>query len=115
MMNWIILRAIQARSTLKRLTQVKLTQAIICLVCLGLGGWELNAAAPPEFSGGYITGPLFQFADWGCLLFLFGFLVAFNFPNISSIASMLDSLLCFPIFSYLLFPGYVTKMLHVQS
>jgi hypothetical protein len=100
---------------MKSLTKQRLWQAAICLVCLVLVVRELDVAGPTEFSGGHITGPLFRLADYGWLLFLFGFLISIKYHRIAAVASLLGSLLCFPIFSFILFPGYVNSKFHAQS
>ena len=100
---------------MKILTKQKLWQAAICVVCLVLVFRECDIAGPTEFSGGYITGPLFRLADWGWMLFLIGLPVAIKFQRIASVVFLAASLLSFPMVSFIVLPGYFGKMFQAQS
>lgn len=76
---------------------------------------EFDIAGPTEFSGGYITGPLFRLANSGWLLFVIGLLVAIRYQRAASVVFLVASALCFPMFSYIVFPGYFLKIFHAES
>ena len=58
-----------------------------------------------EFSGGRLTGPLFEMASIGSLLFLPALLLTFIFRRIAATIAIAAALLCFPLYSYVLLPG----------
>jgi hypothetical protein len=100
---------------MKSITKQRLWQAAVCLVCLVLVFRECGIAGPTEFSGGYITGPVFRMADWGWVLFFLGLPVAIKFHRIASVIFLAASLLCLPMFSFIVLPGYFDKVFHAQS
>jgi hypothetical protein len=97
------------------LTRKRLLQAAISLTCLVLVFREVEIAGPTEFSGGYITGSLFLLADFGWLLFALGLLVAIRYQRAASVVFFVASVLCFPMFSYIVFPGFFHKIIHAES
>jgi|HubBroStandDraft_3_1064219.scaffolds.fasta_scaffold636789_1 hypothetical protein len=97
------------------LTRQRLLQASICLICLVLVSREVNIVGPTEFSGGRITGPLFRAADLGWLVFALGLFVAIRYQRTASVIFLVASLLCFPMFSYFVIPGYFAKFFHAES
>jgi len=58
-----------------------------------------------EFSGGRLTGPIVTMCEIAIVCFVVGIVLAFPFPRISSIISLLASLLCTPFLPYLIAPG----------
>lgn len=80
-------------------------QAIACLTCTIVLWIHLDDYGASEFSGGWLTGPLFKLADLGCLLFLVALLLTFFFGRIAATIALAATLLCFPFYLYILMPG----------
>jgi hypothetical protein len=89
-----------------------LWQTSICLLCAVLVFRELDYLGPSEFSGGSVTGPLFRLADAGSILFMLGLLLAFVFRRFAAGLSLVASLLCLPLYLYLMFPGASRMIFH---
>lgn len=79
--------------------------AIACLACEIVFWLRLDDFGASEFSGGRLTGPLLKMADFGSLLFLPALLLAFFLRRIAATIALAATLLCFPIYSYVLMPG----------
>jgi hypothetical protein len=82
------------------------------MLCVVLVFRKLDYLGPSEFSGGSVTGPLFRLADAGSILFALGLLLAFVFRRVAASLSLVASLLCLPLYLYLMFPGVSRKIFH---
>jgi hypothetical protein len=78
--------------------------ALICLVGVFVGLQNTKALNGAEFSGGWLTGPLLSMADIGTALFLLALVVAFGFPRVAAAIGLASSLLCLPLYVYLVAP-----------
>lgn len=58
-----------------------------------------------EFIGGWLTGKIFSLADFGGILFLFALLLTVFLPRVASAVALLASLLCLPLYLYVVAPG----------
>jgi hypothetical protein len=83
----------------------KMWQAIACLACAAVLRIHLGDFGASEFSGGWLTGPLFKMADLGSLLFLVAFLLTFFLRRTAATMALAATLLCFPFYLYILMPG----------
>jgi hypothetical protein len=83
----------------------KMWQAIACLTCTVVLWVHLDEYGASEFSGGWLTGPLFRMADIGSLLFLLALVLTFFFRQIAATIALAATLLCFPFYLYILMPG----------
>jgi hypothetical protein len=87
-----------------------LLQASICLISVVLVFIELYILGPSEFSGGSVTGPLFKLAETGAVFSMIGFLLAFVFRRAAATLSLIASLLCLPLYLFLMFPAASRKI-----
>ena len=78
--------------------------ALICLVCVFVALQNTKGLDGPEFSGGWLTGPLLSMADIGMVLFLLAVGVAFVLPRVAAAMGLASSLLCLPLYLYLTAP-----------
>src|SRR6202049_3847259 len=83
----------------------ELWQAIACLGCTVVLWVHLDDFGASEFRGGRLTGPLFEMADLGSLLFLLALLLTFFLRRTASAIAIASTLLCFPFYLYVLMPG----------
>jgi len=81
----------------------QLLLALCCFVCIVIGCCA-TLGLEGEFTGGWLTGPLFWANDIGTDLFAFAFIVAFLYPRIAGAISLASSALCLPLFLYLVAP-----------
>src|SRR5579863_5534699 len=58
-----------------------------------------------EFSGGRLTGPILVLCEIAFIVFVVGIVLAYPFPRIASVISLLASLLCLPFLLYFIAPG----------
>ena len=79
--------------------------AMSCLLGIFLLRHELNELDGSEFIGGRITGPLFTLAESGALFLTLGLVLIFFRRRLASGVIGLASLLCWPLYAYLTFPG----------
>ena len=79
--------------------------ALGCLACAVVLLARLNNFGASEFRGGRPTGPLFQMADLGSLLFLMAMLLTFFRRRIAATIALTATLLCIPFYLYILMPG----------
>src|SRR3981081_456405 len=86
-------------------------QAAICLLCVIVVGREIEHLGPSEFSGGYVTGPLFWLADKGWALLLFALLLTFVFRRAAAWLLLAAYLLCWPLYLYATFPGVTRRVI----
>jgi hypothetical protein len=83
----------------------KIWQAISCLLCVIVAWGHLDDVGASEFIGGWLTGPLFEMADYGIVFFLVALLLTFFSRRVASIMTLSGSVLCMPFYSYFLAPG----------
>jgi hypothetical protein len=83
----------------------KILQAASCLLCVIVGWAHLDDVGASEFIGGWLTGPLFEIADYGIVFFLVDLLLIFFYRRLASIMAILASILCMPFYLYFLAPG----------
>ncbi|SRR5260370_286827 len=79
--------------------------AIRCLLCFIVAWAHLDKVGASEFSGGWLTGPLFKIANYGSILFLLSLLLTFFLRRIAGVMALVASLLCIPFYLYCLAPG----------
>jgi hypothetical protein len=100
---------------MKNARKLRWLQAAIGLACAILVLREVAVAGPTEFSGGYLSGPMLRFADWGSVLLLVGLLALIKFHRVASVVFLIASMLSLPVFSFIVFPGYYAKLFHAES
>jgi len=83
----------------------KMWQSIACLTCTVVLWIHLDDFGASEFSGGWLTGPLFKMADHGSTLFLLALPLTFFFRRIAGTIALAAALLCLPFYLYILMPG----------
>jgi hypothetical protein len=83
----------------------KLWLATACIACVGVLSIHLNDFGASEFIGGRLTGKLFAMADVACLLFLVAPLSTIFFPRVAAATVLAATLLCLPLYLYILMPG----------
>jgi hypothetical protein len=84
---------------------VPLWQAASCLLCVIVVGRLIDNLGNSEFGGGYVSGPLFWLADKGWVLLLLALLMTFVFRRAAALLFLVASLLCWPLYLYVTFPG----------
>lgn len=82
----------------------QLSLAASCLMCIILALRNTEGLEGTEFSGGWLTGPLLSMIGVGTVLFALAFIAAFFFPRIASAIGFFSSLLCLPLYLYLIAP-----------
>lgn len=90
---------------MRKIPNEKIWQAIACLTCTVVLWIYLDDFGASEFSGGWLTGPLFRMADLGGVLFLLALLLTFFLPRIAGTIALAAALLCLPFYLYILMPG----------
>jgi hypothetical protein len=95
---------------MKKPRKQEFIQAAICLLCVIVVGREIDYLGPSEFSGGLLTGRLFWIADKAWFLLLLAILLTFVFRRAAAWLSLAASLLCWPLYLYLMFPGPVRRV-----
>ncbi|HEX3119347.1 MAG TPA: hypothetical protein VHP80_09660 [Candidatus Acidoferrum sp.] len=83
----------------------KLLQATAYLAGVGVLWIRLDDFGNSEFIGGWLTGRIFSMADDGGMLFLLALILTIFLPRIASVAALLASLLCLPLYLYAVAPG----------
>lgn len=78
--------------------------AVSCLVCMIVALRNTNGLEGTEFSGGWLTGPLLSMIDIGTVLFVLALVAAFMYPRIAGAVGLTSSLLCLPLYLYLIAP-----------
>jgi hypothetical protein len=88
---------------------------VLCLVLTCFYAWRLDDGS--EFAGGRITGPILQAFECGSLLFLGAFIAALlsfrrsSFRWSAVALTLLASLLCLPLYLFILLPGLAQRVL----
>lgn len=88
----------------------QLSLAASCLMCVILALRNTKGLEGTEFSGGWLTGPLLSMIGVGTVLFAIAFIAAFFFPRIAAGVGLLSSLLCLPLYLYLLAPVHFSQI-----
>ncbi len=83
----------------------ELWQASSCLLCIAVAWVHLDDLGAGEFSGGWLTGPLFTRADDGSILFVLAIALTFLYRRIAAAIALVASLLCVPLYLYFIAPG----------
>jgi hypothetical protein len=83
---------------------------ICCLLAALLQIWFAFSLDGSEFSGGRLTGPILNLADYGGYLFLLSAVLAFFLLRVSSIMALTAALLCMPLYLYFIAPGVFRKL-----
>ena len=83
----------------------QICQAIACLTCTAVLWLRLDDYGASEFSGGWLTGPLFRMADIASLLFLLALPLTFWLRRIAGTIALAGTLLSLPFYMYILMPG----------
>jgi len=83
----------------------QLWQAISCLLCIAVAWVRLDDLGASEFSGGWLTGPLFTMAEDGSVLFILAIVLTFFYRRIAAVIALMASLLCLPLYLYFVAPG----------
>ena len=63
-----------------------------------------------EFSGGWLTGPLLSMAEIGMVLLLLTVIASVVFSRTAAIIGLVSSLLCFPLYLYLIAPAFFVRI-----
>ena len=79
----------------------ELLQAAAFLLCLAVA-WIDDFGAP---DGGRIAGPIYSMFDDGWPLFFLAVLFTFFYPRVASALAIAATLLCLPLYLYLIAPG----------
>jgi hypothetical protein len=79
-------------------------QAACFLLCALVGLHVTFGLGETEFGGGWLTGPLLSMADNGVLLFIIAFVGTFFWPRIAAAVGLASTLLCLPLYSFLIAP-----------
>src|ERR1019366_292610 len=90
---------------MRRFSKENIWQRIACLACTVVLWVHLEEYGASEFSGGRLTGPLFEMANHGSSLFLLALLLTFFLRRIAATIALAATLLCFPFYLYILMPG----------
>jgi hypothetical protein len=90
---------------MKRPGKSELWQAASLLLCLTVTGMQTEWVGASEFSGGWITGPLFSMSQYGWLFFLFAIILTFFYQRVGAVIGIAASVLCLPFYLYFLVPG----------
>ena len=90
---------------MRKFPKEKIWQAVACLACTAVLWIHLDDFGASEFSGGWLTGPLFKMADLGVLLFLVALVLTFFLRRTAATIALAAVLLCFPFYLYILMPG----------
>jgi hypothetical protein len=83
----------------------KLAHASILLLASWLSLRDISGLDGTEFSGGWLTGPILNMCEIAITFFVVGIVLAYPFPRIASVTSLLASLLSLPFLLYWIAPG----------
>jgi hypothetical protein len=87
-----------------QISKQKLWHAAAFLAAVGILWLHLDDFGG-EFIGGWLTGKILSMADSGGILFLFALVLTIFLPRIASGVALLASLLCLPLYLYVVAPG----------
>jgi hypothetical protein len=88
----------------------QLSLAAGCLMCVILALRNTKGLEGTEFSGGWLTGPLLSMTEIGTVLFTIVFIAAFFFPRIAAGIALVSSILCLPLYLYLIAPVHFNQI-----
>jgi len=80
-------------------------QAVLAIVCFCVLLFRLDRYGASELSGGWLTGRLFRMADASAALFVVAVIVTFIYPRVAAGLALVASLLCAPLYAYIVAPG----------
>jgi hypothetical protein len=83
----------------------KLAHASMLLLASWLSLRNTSGLDGSEFSGGRLTGPILTMCEIAIIVFVVGIVLAYPFPRIASVTSLLASLLSLPFLLYWIAPG----------
>jgi len=78
-------------------------QAGGCILCIAVLWARLDDLGNSEFVGGWLTGRLFEMADFGSVLFLLAFPLTFFFRRAAAVLGLAGCLLTCPLYLFFLF------------
>ena len=84
--------------------------ALSCFACVVVVLRNTSRFEGTEFSGGWLTGPLLSMANIGAVLFVLALIVTFLAPYIAGVLGLASSLLCLPLYLYLVAPVPFTEI-----
>jgi len=88
----------------------KLAHVSILLLASWLSLRNTNSLDGSEFSGGRLTGPILTMCEIAIIVFVVGIVLAYPFPRIASVTSLLASLLSLPFLLYWIAPRPVRSI-----
>jgi hypothetical protein len=83
----------------------RIWHAIGCFACAVVLWIHLNDFGASEFSGGRLTATLTRMAEIGSVLFLMALLLTFLHRRFAATIALAATLLCLPLYLYVLMPG----------
>ena len=84
--------------------------AVSCLACVVVVLRNTSRFEGTEFSGGWLTGPLLSMANIGAVLFVLALIVTFRAPHMAEVLGLASSLLCLPLYLYVVAPVPFTEI-----
>lgn len=90
--------------TVRKPDAVQAFQAGSFLLCVSLALKLTSGLGGTEFSGGWLTGPLFSMADNAIILFMLALVLTFLFPRVAAAIGLVSSLLCAPLCCFFIAP-----------
>lgn len=90
--------------TLRKPDVGQVFQAGCFLLCTSLALELTRGLDGTEFSGGWLTGPLLSMAVIATVLFILALILTFLFPRIAAAIGVASSLLCLPLYCFLIAP-----------
>lgn len=88
----------------------EILQALSCLLCLAVGWPQVDGARASEFIGGAVTGPWFEMAEYGIVLFLLAAILTIFYRRVATAMAVLATLLFMPFYLYFLAPGPLRRV-----
>ncbi|HEY6945914.1 MAG TPA: hypothetical protein VI431_12295, partial [Candidatus Acidoferrum sp.] len=73
---------------MKKIRRQEIWLAISCAFCVVVAWPHLDAAGASEFTGGTLTGPLFEMAEYGIILFLLAVLLTPFYRRITTVMAL---------------------------
>ena len=99
---------------MKRPGPQQLSLAVSCLVGVLVAVQNTKGFDGTEFGGGWLTGPLLSIANIGILLFLLALIAAFVLRRVAAGIGFASSVLCLPLYLYLIAPVLFNHEFKVQ-
>ena len=79
---------------MERIKKQELWLTASCLLCVVVGWAHVDDPGASEFLGGRLTGPLFEMAEFGMILFVVASLLTFFFQRVATPMALVASFLC---------------------